>query len=488
MAKPALQPPKSGITVRMYNPGFGDCLLLAFRSKDDKPRYMLIDCGVHDRYPDREKKMQLVAKDIAGATGNRLHFVIATHAHTDHLYGFKYAREIFDKIKIDELWLAWTEDPSNETAIQLKQLYGIALKALRAAVHQLRLANAPLTSALQGLLDFDFPDDALAADTGGNAAQLDYLRARSKKKLLTPDDYRYPGETLALPNVKGIKVYILGPPMNVDWIKKLEKKSELYPEFLDMNQTTAFAAAALKAAGTPEDEQLFVRSCPFDKALMISNKKASNMEFFKEHYGFTQETEHGSEWRRIDIDWLAAAEQLALDINSKTNNTSLVLAIELTETEPRKVLLFAADAQVGNWLSWHELSWPGEEQDGERVTVTDLLERTVLYKVGHHGSQNATLSQKGLEMMKSKELVALIPVDQKWANEKMGWKHPAENLLSRIETKTRGRIIRTDDIPAGDKPPGKPNEAEESEWQAFTRQLDWDRSPNRLWIQYTVLG
>ena len=32
----------------------------------------------------------------------------------------------------------------------------------------------------------------------------------------------------------------------------------------------------------------------------------------------------------------------------------------MTGTQPRKVLLFAGDAQVGNWLSWYSLSWAGE--------------------------------------------------------------------------------------------------------------------------------
>ena len=46
---------------------------------------------------------------------------------------------------------------------------------------------------------------------------------------------------------------------------------------------------------------------------------------------------------------------MALSINSYTNNTSIVLAVEITESNPRKVLLFAADAQTGNWLSWQDL-------------------------------------------------------------------------------------------------------------------------------------
>ena len=47
---------------------------------------------------------------------------------------------------------------------------------------------------------------------------------------------------------------------------------------------------------------------------------------------------------RIGDDWLGAAEQLALDLNSYTNNASLVLAFELSPGG--KVLLFAADVLV----------------------------------------------------------------------------------------------------------------------------------------------
>ncbi|MEI6704760.1 MAG: hypothetical protein WCL71_14705, partial [Deltaproteobacteria bacterium] len=117
-----------------------------------------------------------------------------------------------------------------------------------------------------------------------------------------------------------------------------------------------------------------------------------------------------------------------------------------------------------------------------------LLHRTVLYKVGHHGSRNATLSHKGLEIMESRDLVAMIPVDQSWANGTMHWDHPAESLLDRLKAKTGGRIIRTDRIPSGDERPSKPDEVTETEWQSFITRLDWDRSPDRLWVQYTVPG
>src|SRR6185295_16271734 len=123
-------------------------------------------------------------------------------------------------------------------------------------------------------------------------------------------------------------------------------------------------------------------------------------------------------WRRIDGEWLAGSPELALQLDSLTNNTSLVLAIELPAGggSDRDVLLFAADAQVGNWLSWQDLKWT---VDGKEVTGPDLLKRTILYKVGHHGSHNATLKEKGLEEMERLR-VALIPVNQEMAGKK-GW-------------------------------------------------------------------
>ena len=48
-------PPANSVTVRMYHTGFGDCFLLTFHGQDGKARYMLIDCGVHQRARFNEK-------------------------------------------------------------------------------------------------------------------------------------------------------------------------------------------------------------------------------------------------------------------------------------------------------------------------------------------------------------------------------------------------------------------------------------------------
>jgi hypothetical protein len=201
---------------------------------------------------------------------------------------------------------------------------------------------------------------------------------------------------------------------------------------------------------------------PFDRHLRISLKsEAVRHPFFWEHYGFddtlpspplpapappappSPPVVNGPEWRRIDKDWLGVASELALQMDSYTNNTSLALAIELVATG--KVLLFPADAQVGNWLSWDWIDPPFTGADGRPVTAADLLHRTVFYKVGHHGSHNATLREAGLERMVAPDLFAYVPVDERVARDVRHWKHmPFEPLLARLYEKTRGRVIRLD--------------------------------------------
>ena len=493
-----LQAPDSGVTVRMYNPGFGDCLLLAFRGEDGCPRYLLIDCGAHHRYPDRKTRLQKIAQNIAACTNSHLHVVAATHEHTDHLDGFRLASDTFETIQIDDLWLAWTEDPDDPIANELRQRYDKHIRAMFGAVNHLRAADQPNADSLSNLMDFEYRQSiglGAAGNDGAIESPIPFLRSRATRKLARSQDYLRPGQPpLSLPGVKGIKIYVFGPPVTPSMLRILERKSELYPEMAASNEADAFAAAVVAADGTTplssDDKDAYENSRPFSQLASIDlNAAAQHPEygqFFTEHYGGSAAAQPELSWRRIDNDWLGAGENMALSINSYTNNTSLVLAVEITDSQPSKVLLFAADAQTGNWLSWQDLAWPGEGPNGETVSANDLLERTVLYKVGHHGSRNATLSQKGLEIMDQPGLVAMIPVDQKWALESMHWEHPAEKLLARLEEKASGRIIRTDQIPSNSELPAKPAALPEAEWKNFLQHLTWDSSPDSLWIQFTV--
>ena len=120
------------------------------------------------------------------------------------------------------------------------------------------------------------------------------------------------------------------------------------------------------------------------------------------------------------------------------------------------MLLFAADAQVGNWMSWHLQDYPAAGE-GPKVTAKDLLERTVLYKVGHHASHNATLDKLGLALMAHPGLVAMIPVVEAEARRKKagkavhrGWDMPYPKLLDQLMKRTSGRILRGDAEPGSE--------------------------------------
>jgi hypothetical protein len=481
--------PKSTITIRMYNPGFGDCFLLTFQTADGSPRYMLIDCGVHQRVTGGGDKMRLIVADIAKVTNNHLHIAAVTHEHADHISGFRQANDIFGKIKIDDLWLAWTEDPNDPLARQLKSGIKQGVEELTSAVAKLAPTNMQAANALQGILDFEVSANSL----GINKSELDCLRDWSAKKLQKPEDYRRPGEDpLTIPGVNGIKVYVLGPPRDAASFNVTEKESEMYPEFAAIDASQAFTAA-LKAGESNlsrEDENNIKRSYPFDKRFSITAEQAKTdpdyQDFFRDYYGFTTDITKTEAWRRIDDNWLDSAGELALKINNMTNNTSLVLAFELTDFDPQKVLLFVGDAQVGNWLSWPAVTFGNGTAGNEKITGDDLLHRTEFYKVGHHGSRNATLRLKGLELMNANNLVAMIPVDQKWANDVMHWEHPALKLLGVLEEKTKNRLLRTDKIASISEAIQKPDNIDSGEWQNFLKAVDWDKSPDNLWIQYTM--
>jgi hypothetical protein len=163
-------------------------------------------------------------------------------------------------------------------------------------------------------------------------------------------------------------------------------------------------------------------------------------------------------------------------LDSHSNNTSLALAFELSPSG--RVLLFPGDAQVGNWMSWFGREWRVKDGSATRkLTAEDLLARTVLYKVGHHGSHNATLRERGLELMTSRELVAMLPVDRTTAK-KMDWNMPFPTLFRRLQEKTGGRILDLETGVPSDRPAG----ASDQDWGLFLARTDVHLD----WVDYRV--
>lgn len=468
--QPAAAPhPAAKVVVRHYAQGIGDCHLLRFPKPEGGDIWMLIDCGVHSSVSGGSATMNAVVADIALQT-KHIDIVVVTHEHTDHVSAFLSAAAGFEQITFGDVWFAWTENPADPQARALDKYKQQALAALVETSARLDRAQGlsdHLTELKEGL------DAVVGFNFGAKGDKVRAARDAARDKATGKVVYREPSDPpITIPGLPDLRIFVLGPPRDAQLLGLTERATEMYgvaaaPGWrLERALTSAFEAAV---AGGNGDVDF---ASPFDANIGIDLKDlqaavASNAQHerfgdvgsfaFDRYFGPSLQIgpairprqrvkpvvdpfEHDQSWRRIDYDWLGISADLAMQLDDKTNNTSLVLAFEWLNTG--RVLLFAADAQVGNWLSWQGTSWTLGDT---KVTGPDLLARTVYYKVGHHGSHNATLKEKGLELMKSSDLSAFIPTNEADAK-KVGWgAMPYKEILDALEVRCSGRVVRADD-------------------------------------------
>jgi len=145
---PIMKAPNSGVTVRMYRAGLGDCFLLALPDREGQPVHMLIDCGIHSQYKGGSTIIKNIARHIRDSTGNHLHVMVMTHEHGDHISGFHLAQNTFREMNIDEGWFAWTEDPNNAFARRIDRVRAFMLRGLRVAGPALAAAGKTESAAI----------------------------------------------------------------------------------------------------------------------------------------------------------------------------------------------------------------------------------------------------------------------------------------------------------------------------------------------------
>jgi len=436
----------------------GDCFLITFTAGKSSSR-LLIDCG---SFRNTGPSIQRI-KQIVGELGKKLDkkpldVVVGTHQHNDHLSGFVHCEKPFEKLKVQEVWLSWLDDPTDGKAREIGKAH-----------HNLRLQLATVRDILQPMVKgktktrptaaraFEVLDDMLGFDGAATEGPPDVpargvkiLKSIGQKK--SEPEYLRPGRTLQMPGLPSgtVRVHVLGPP-RVEGVERKNdplyridpKKGESYDPSLAA--ATLHASKFLDAVQRTKGVSAFrEEDYPFNQRYKRTAKSSANLRTLIKRYGGRTEA-----WRKIDDDWLQQGGALALYLNNFTNNSSLVLAIELVESG--KVLLFAADAQTGNWDSWKDVKWENTD-----VKTDDLLKRTVFYKVGHHASHNATLVEV-FEKMNSPDLVALIPVHKKDPNitKANGWRMPAKNLFNRLKEKTSHRVLQMDNENPPDCDPAK---------------------------------
>jgi Metallo-beta-lactamase superfamily len=481
------------IRVRMYRQGLGDCFLITMPGKSGD-FHMVIDCGVVLGTDAKGiSKLTSAVQDISTTTDNKIDLLVLTHEHWDHVSGFHQAKDLIEKWNVADVWTAWTEDPKDTLANKIRAERRKTEAALRLAMARLvATGSSEQSERLASVLGF------FGATSGSTADALTYAKGLAGKNLR----FCQPGEpAIELPELPGIRFWVLGPPKDEKLLHKSNPgKEEAYG--LDDGSTASNAmflkaltrslGASEQAAAAPEDATL---DDPFEARFQIPLTRAEHLPFFEEHYfGEVDDASlydrkqasaiRNQSWRRIDGTWLDTSETLALAMDSATNNTSLVLALEIVATG--EILLFPGDAQAGNWLSWQGLQWSEKNSSGKDIvtTVPDLLARTIFYKVGHHGSHNATLKEKGLELMTRDGLIAMIPVDHAMAVKKRWGKMPLPELVDHLNEKTNCRVLRIDDATQtqADLVSVQPKSVSAADWKTFTDRV----TTKELYFEVTI--
>lgn len=496
------------VKIRMYRHGFGDCFLLRYFDGAKCTCSMLIDCGLKLNDSVDGITMEDVAADIATVlragksktVKPKLDILVVTHEHWDHVSGFHPDKALFDDLNIGKIWMGWTESPTDKEAIAIRKHINKQIKALKIAGKKLKnspsaqpgfyqhmangkkleAATTHFNNAVEEVAAFFGP---LGVDVGGGITlpekfriSMDSFKAMDHVKSLAKNDagieYFYPGDLIELKNkLPGIRFYVLGPPksklLNKDKPSSGAKK-EVYLGLRDTS-LSGFVDGVLHMTGYETDHD---ESTPFVGVDVLTPQEASMPDKYAAYF-------NEDEYRTIEEDWLGITGALAIQVDSDTNNTSLALAIELVDSG--KIMLFPGDAQVGSWLSWHELEWEVKNNGKkEKVNITSLLNNTILYKAGHHASHNATLKELGLELM-SDDLVVLVPEKEKQYNG-----IPYASLITRMEEKSKGRVFFSADsnYPPTEVLKKKPAGLSKEEWTAFKKDIVIED----LFIEYTVRG
>ncbi len=414
------------LRVRMYRVGFGDFFLVIVPTSAHGDQYILIDCGVFKGTSGTGDIGSIVecVEDMHKTTGGKLALVIMTHRHADHIAGFSKA-EIFKEFTAGMVWMPYWEqfnDKGKEPAHKLQldamvaNLTSVALQLQKQpdvdskevleklgqvsaiqtedenSAHNLlvdiddlaaqmaiqfrgreddegREALAQLGNAT-GIEDFN----AAATDKkkrGGNAGALDLLKNHLGKDGKNVRYYAAGDKPDLPPELKELKATILGPP---------PEKAKAFLALMDLKKGVG---QYLDSTTGNDGSTSIIRPFP-DEWFAVDLQTEYRQTEAKWPIDFeVVKTDVG----KSQPDMLVAA---ASKIENFLNNQSLVVLFEFGGRR----LLFAGDAQGGNWEYWlYKTDVPTKDptEAGEIIEKSkELLETIDFYKVGHHGSTNAT--------------------------------------------------------------------------------------------------
>ena len=451
-----------GIRVRMYRVGFGDFFLVTVPGNDG-PAHILIDCGVHAA--DIGSINECI-QDLKKTTMNRLALVILTHYHADHMSGF--ASNYDDFANFDHIGAVWITNRLADNAAASKfmlQLTSVAQELqLRLGARSDRDGEEAKRKVFNAI---GIELGATGGDGGGgNATALKLLKQGFKCK--PPVYYYQGGDTPKLPpELEGrITAEILAP-----------SPKDSGGEFAASDNKKEQYLAAAGDNGIPDADR--VQS--FEKAWPASAADYPENAFDEFDSGLTGRGEKRKKdgavkmeatLAKMQPDVLAAA---ADKLDGTLNNQSLVVLF----TCKSKKLLFVGDAQWGNWSYWLYGKAVFGADPGITTRARDILGSIDFYKVGHHGSTNATPIPAVGALNKNCAAMCSTATGAYGKPEKKT-EVPRTALMDALEARTGNRLVRSDWVAAAHKGPDPEAKEELSELpDGFT-------TPGELYIDYNL--
>jgi hypothetical protein len=354
----------STLRIRTYQVGFGDCFLLSFHYRGpETSRHVLIDFGTTSLPRNApEDHMARIAEDIREQCGGKLHAVVATHRHKDHISGFAKAGSrkrssgaIIASLRPEVVIQPWTEDPDARPNARKPTHRLAGRQAFIRSLSGMQSFSAAMMdelAGLKGILGVRLLEQLafLGDDNLSNLSAIKNLMSMAPKER---HHYVYFGSRSGLEDVlPGVQTTVLGPPT-------LEQSAEIRIQRPhDSAEFWHFQAQA--------NRRSFEVAGPlFPEAASYA---AGRVPAF-------------SRWFTPRLDSARGEQLLELVriLDEALNNTSVILLFEAGD----KRFLFPGDAQIENW------SYALRAADAD-PQLRAKLAGVNFYKVGHHGSLNAT--------------------------------------------------------------------------------------------------
>ena len=381
----------TGLVLHTYRVGFGDCFLLRFEY-GKKARHVLIDFGTSANPERLGSQKELISDHIKETCAGKLDAIVVTHRHSDHLSCFSgKVWESIAGLEPELVVLPWTEHPdaAEDATVaptgtrgrigalscahvrSLDAMHEVAAAALQELERRSKVlpgsedeeARAPEEAEVLGpWASRDLGPSPVGAPFGKRLAaelrlvgDVNLKNAEQVKNLLSipaQDFVSFGSKTRLAKLLPGVKVHVLGPPTLAQSSAIHDMAKEDRAEYWHV------MAAAGRASARTGGKPLF----PGARTVSPDRLPLETRWFLK----------------RVDTVRAAELLQIVRALDDVLNNTSVILLFEVSGHGGKK-LLFPGDAQIENWS--YALSHPEKRA---------LLEDVDVYKVGHHGSLNAT--------------------------------------------------------------------------------------------------